>query len=144
MQTSPQTVREPRERVDSRFRARSTPSRGPVGVRGAGLSRSQAPGPPVPLPRQRVADNFEGLEAFAEALRGLPMLENQSERHEFDDTFWHPLNLESLLAAGPESTYDTLKGVGHDLWASDLEYESFLAELDRARRQGRAADGAIT
>jgi hypothetical protein len=38
---------------------------------------------------------------------------------------------------GPVEDFDTLLGEGSDLWADDAEFEAFLAELRRWRKQDR-------
>jgi hypothetical protein len=40
-------------------------------------------------------------------------------------------------AAGPVHDFEELLGQGNDLWVDDAEFEAFLAELRRWRRQDR-------
>ena len=93
MQTRPQSVRNTRERVDSRFRGRPVQVRGPLGARGVGSttpqvnrlpSNSQRPligmSMAAPTPGKSpsaIAEEIAHLEALAETLRVLPVLDSR-------------------------------------------------------------------
>jgi hypothetical protein len=53
----------------------------------------------------------------------------------------HKPPIVSGQSAGPVDDFEALLGEGNDLWVDDVEFEAFLAELHRWRKQDRFESG---
>ncbi len=69
-----------------------------------------------------------------------PKKRTKKKMPERNGDFWKHKTIEEIVAEqgiGPVTDLDKIIGGGKDLWASDEEFERFVADIYERRRQGR-------